>query len=129
MLNKFYKTLSKCVRRCKVNPHTLTCETCGLDFNQIIQITALCNLTVIKYKGELLQSYCFFQVGIVMSSDEIEFEDVEDALRRADELAEITGREKKDIIADLLDDGVLNKSAGEDAEEKKDFLDKAQEPR
>jgi len=62
-----------------------------------------------------------------MSSDEIEFEDVEDALRRADELAELTGREKKDVIADLLDDGVLNKSAGEDAEEKKDFLDKAQE--
>ncbi len=62
-----------------------------------------------------------------MSSDEIEFEDVEDALRRAEELAELTGREKKDIIADLLDDGVLNKSAGEDAEEKKDFLDKAQE--
>ena len=62
-----------------------------------------------------------------MSGDEIEFEDVEDALRRADELVELTGREKKDIIADLLDDGVLNKSAGEDAEEKKDFLDKAQE--
>ena len=62
-----------------------------------------------------------------MSDSEIEFEDVEDALRRADELAELTGRDKKDIIADLLDDGVLNKSAGEDAEEKKDFLDKAQE--
>ena len=33
----------------------------------------------------------------------------------------------KDIIADLLDDGKLNRSAGEDTEDKKDFLDKAQE--
>ena len=30
-----------------------------------------------------------------MSDNEIEFEDVEDALRRADELAELTGRIKK----------------------------------
>ena len=62
-----------------------------------------------------------------MSEDEMEFDDVEDALRRADELSELTGRDKKDIIADLLDDGKLNRSAGEDTEDKKDFLDKAQE--
>jgi hypothetical protein len=60
-------------------------------------------------------------------SEDIEIEDVEDALRRAEELAELTGRSKKDIIADLLDDGQLNMSAGEDSEEKKDFLDVAQE--
>ena len=59
-----------------------------------------------------------------MSEDEMEFDDVEDALRRADELSELTGRDKKDIIADLLDDGKLNRSAGEDTEDKKDFLDR-----
>ena len=56
----------------------------------------------------------------------IEIDDVEDALKRADELAEITGRDKKDVIADLLDDGQLNMSAGEDIDNK-DFLDIAQE--
>lgn len=62
-----------------------------------------------------------------MSEDEMEFDDVEEALRRADELSDLTGRDKKDIIADLLDDGKLNRSAGEDTEDKKDFLDMAQE--
>ena len=57
----------------------------------------------------------------------MEFDDVEDALRRADELSELTGRDKKDIIADLLDDGNLIAAQGEDTEDKKDFLDKAQE--
>ena len=56
----------------------------------------------------------------------IEIDDVEEALLKADELAEITGRDKKDIIADLLDDGQLNMSAGEDTD-KKDILDIAQE--
>ena len=56
----------------------------------------------------------------------IEIDDVEDALKRADELAELTGRDKKDVIADLLDDGQLNMSAGEDID-KKDILDIAQE--
>ena len=59
--------------------------------------------------------------------DEIEIDDVEDALKRADELAELTGRTKKDIIADLLDDGQLNYSAGDDAKVKKDILDLANE--
>jgi hypothetical protein len=60
-------------------------------------------------------------------NDEIDIEDVEDALKRADELAELTGRKKTDIVADLLDDGQLNYSAGTDTEAKKDILDVAQE--
>lgn len=32
-----------------------------------------------------------------MSEDEMEFDDVEDALRRADELSELTGRDKKTL--------------------------------
>ena len=59
--------------------------------------------------------------------EDIEIEDVEDALKRADELSELTGRKKTDIVADLLDDGKLNKSAGADADTKKDILDVAQE--
>ena len=62
-----------------------------------------------------------------MTDSEIEIDDVEDALRRADELAELTGRDKADVIADLLDDGQLNLSAGSDIEPQKDFLDVAQE--
>lgn len=61
-----------------------------------------------------------------MTDSDIEIDDVEDALRRADELAEVTGRDKADVIADLLDDGKLNLSAGADSETK-DFLDVAQE--
>lgn len=61
-----------------------------------------------------------------MADSEIEIEDVEEALKRADELAELTGRKKADVIADLLDDGQLNLSAGGDSESK-DFLDVAQE--
>ena len=59
--------------------------------------------------------------------DGIEIDDVEDALRRAEELADLTGRSKADVVADLLDDGQLNYSAGQDAEPKKDLLDIAQE--
>ena len=59
--------------------------------------------------------------------EDIDIEDVEEALLRADELATITGRKKTDIVADLLDDGKLNLSAGSDAEVKKDILDIAQE--
>tara|TARA_R110000824_G_scaffold271624_5_gene460120 strand:+ start:844 stop:1758 length:915 start_codon:yes stop_codon:yes gene_type:complete len=60
-------------------------------------------------------------------ADDIEIEDVEDALKRAEELASLTGRTRKDVVADLLDDGKLNNSAGEDVMPKKDFLDVAQE--
>ena len=62
-----------------------------------------------------------------MMADDIEIEDVEEALSRADELADLTGRKKADIVADLLDDGQLNMSAGSDSEPNKDFLDVAQE--
>jgi hypothetical protein len=56
-----------------------------------------------------------------MSAD-IEIEDVEDALKRADEYAKLMGRTKKNIVADLLDDGQLNFSAGSDS---KSVLDRA----
>ena len=36
--------------------------------------------------------------------------DIEEALANAEEIAELTGRDKKDVIADLLDDGKLNNS-------------------
>ena len=62
-----------------------------------------------------------------MPADPMEIDDVEDALRRADELSELTGRSKADVIADLLDDGQLNQSAGTDMKPDKDFLDLAQE--
>ena len=56
-----------------------------------------------------------------MSAD-IEIEDVEDALKRANEYAKLMGRTKKNIVADLLDDGQLNFSAGSDS---KSVLDRA----
>ena len=56
-----------------------------------------------------------------MSAD-IEIEDVEDALKRAAEYAKLMGRTKKNIVADLLDDGQLNFSAGSDS---KSVLDRA----
>lgn len=59
--------------------------------------------------------------------DDIDIEDVEEALLRAEELSLITGRKKTDIVADLLDDGKLNLSAGSDTEVKRDILDIAQE--
>jgi hypothetical protein len=37
-------------------------------------------------------------------------DNIEEALANADEIAELTGRDKKDVIADLLDDGKLNNS-------------------
>ena len=64
---------------------------------------------------------------LLEAMSDIEIDDVEDALLRADELAELTGRKKTDIVADLLDDGQLNMSAGTDSEKPKDFLDIAQE--
>ena len=57
-------------------------------------------------------------------SRDIEIEDVEDALKRAAEYAKLMGRTKKDVVADLLDDGQLNFSAGSDS---KHLLDRAQE--
>jgi len=57
-------------------------------------------------------------------SRDIEIEDVEDALKRAAEYAKLMGRTKKDVVADLLDDGQLNFSAGSDS---KHLLDRAHE--
>jgi hypothetical protein len=45
---------------------------------------------------------------------------------KAKVIAEGTGRCEEDVLADLLDDGKANLTAGEDAK-KKDFLDKATE--
>jgi len=45
---------------------------------------------------------------------------------KATVIAEATGRDEEDVLADLLDDGVANMSAGSDVSDK-DFLDKAQE--
>jgi len=45
---------------------------------------------------------------------------------KATVIAEGTGRDEEDVLADLLDDGVANMSAGSDISDK-DFLDKAQE--
>ena len=36
--------------------------------------------------------------------------DITDALKNADEIAELTGRDRADVIEDLLDDGLLNNS-------------------
>ena len=37
-------------------------------------------------------------------------DDIVEALENAEEIAELTGRDKSDVIADLLDDGKLNNS-------------------
>ena len=37
-------------------------------------------------------------------------EDLDEIKEKAKELAEITGRSEEDVLADLLDDGVLNES-------------------
>jgi hypothetical protein len=66
-------------------------------------------------------------ITMIDESGDLEIEDVEDALLRVGELADLTGRKKTDIVADLLDDGKLNRSAGSDSEIKKDLLDVAQE--
>jgi len=46
---------------------------------------------------------------------------------KAELLAEATGRDKSDVLADLLDDGELNFSSGADAVIEKGILDKANE--
>ena len=46
---------------------------------------------------------------------------------KAELLAEATGRDKADVLADLLDDGELNFSSGADAVAEKGILDKANE--
>ena len=51
--------------------------------------------------------------------------DIEEALSNAEEIAELTGRDKKDVIADLLDDGKLNNSNA--IKENTSAIDKATE--
>ena len=51
--------------------------------------------------------------------------DIQASLENADEIAELTGRDKGDIIADLLDDGKLNNSNA--IKENTSALDKATE--
>ena len=51
--------------------------------------------------------------------------DIQASLENADEIAELTGRSKSDIIADLLDDGKLNNSNA--IKENTTALDKATE--
>ena len=52
--------------------------------------------------------------------------DLEALTEKAQVIADATGRSEADVLADLLDDGKANMTAGEDAKEK-DFLDKATE--
>lgn len=51
--------------------------------------------------------------------------DIQEALENAEEIAELTGRDKADVIADLLDDGKLNNS--NDIKENTSAIDRATE--
>lgn len=51
--------------------------------------------------------------------------DIQEALENADEIAALTGRDKADVIADLLDDGKLNNS--NDIKENTSAIDRATE--
>ena len=53
-------------------------------------------------------------------------DDLTQLAEKATTIAEATGREEEDVLADLLDDGIANMSAGSDITDK-DFLDIAQE--
>tara|TARA_R110000751_G_scaffold253765_2_gene353266 strand:- start:477 stop:1733 length:1257 start_codon:yes stop_codon:yes gene_type:complete len=53
-------------------------------------------------------------------------DDLTQLAEKATSIAEATGRDEEDVLADLLDDGIANMSAGSDIEDK-DFLDRAQE--
>ena len=60
--------------------------------------------------------------------DEIDLDAITDMAEKAKIIAEATGRKESDVLADLLDDGIANFSAGSDMKvDEKDFLDKAQE--
>ena len=53
-------------------------------------------------------------------------DDLTTLAEKATVIAEATGRDEEDVLADLLDDGIANMSAGSDSDDK-DFLDRAQE--
>ena len=59
-----------------------------------------------------------------MSDDDV---DLVELSEKAQLLAEATGRDKSDVLADLLDDGEMNYSAGTDKKDEKGILDKANE--
>jgi hypothetical protein len=59
-----------------------------------------------------------------MSDDDV---DLVELSAKAELLAEATGRDKSDVLADLLDDGEMNYSAGTDKKDEKGILDKANE--
>jgi hypothetical protein len=59
-----------------------------------------------------------------MSDDDV---DLVELSAKAELLAEATGRDKSDVLADLLDDGEMNYSAGTDKKDDKGILDKANE--
>lgn len=61
-----------------------------------------------------------------MPEETLDVEAITDLAEKAQVIAEATNRRQEDVLADLLDDGIANMSAGADAE-KGDFLDKAQE--
>ena len=59
--------------------------------------------------------------------DEIDLDAITDMAEKAKIIAEATDRKESDVLADLLDDGIANFSAGSDKKDGLDFLDKAQE--
>ena len=61
-----------------------------------------------------------------MPEETLDVEAITDLAEKAQVIAEATNRRQEDVLADLLDDGQANMSAGADAATQ-DFLDKAQE--
>jgi len=61
-----------------------------------------------------------------MPEETLDVEAITDLAEKAQVIAEATNRRQEDVLADLLDDGQANMSAGADATTQ-DFLDKAQE--
>jgi len=61
-----------------------------------------------------------------MSEDTLDVAHITDLAEKAEVIADATNRRAEDVLADLLDDGQANMSAGTDAEQP-DFLDKAQQ--
>ena len=61
-----------------------------------------------------------------MPEETLDVEAITDLAEKAQVIAEATNRRQEDVLADLLDDGIANMSAGTDADTT-DFLDKAQQ--
>jgi hypothetical protein len=67
------------------------------------------------------------RIGELLTMSEADDVDLVALTEKAELLAEATGRDKADVLADLLDDGELNFSSGADAVAEKGILDKANE--